>query len=115
MGNKDVKHVSIDLYGEDGALPLDLSIPFPERFYNAFEIVTNGGTSEHVDNQFECWRNIHKCLKLNGFLLSTSPEKYKYNKDHCDWFCDVNFFEVFAQRLGYKIYFLGRVLFPHNG
>jgi hypothetical protein len=112
---RGVQHTSIDLNGEDGALVLDLSSPLPEKFYNAFDIVTNGGTSEHVESQFECWRNIHKCLKVNGFLLSASPEKHKYNEKHCAWFCDMNFFEVFAERLGYKIYFLGRLLFPFNG
>lgn len=113
--SKGVQHTSIDLNGEDGALPLDLAAPLPERFYNVFDIITNCGTSEHVENQFECWRNIHRCLRLNGFLLSAIPEKYKYNEDHCDWFYDTDFFEVFAKRLGYRIYLLGRLLFPFNG
>ncbi len=113
--SKGVKHTSIDLNGEDGALPLDLSKPLPEKFYNAFDIVTNCGTSEHVDNQFECWKNIHKCLKVKGFLLSANPEKGRYNENHCDWFYDMNFFEVFADRLSYKTFLLGRILFPFNG
>ena len=113
--SKGVKHTSIDLNGEDGTLPLDLSKPLPEKFYNAFDIVTNCGTSEHVENQFECWKNIHKCLKTKGFLLSAIPEKGRYNENHCDWFYDMNFFEVIADRLSYKIYMLGRILFPFNG
>lgn len=113
--SKGVKHTSIDLNAKDGALPLDLSIPLPEKFYNAYDIVTNCGTSEHVDNQFECWKNIHKCLKVKGFLLSANPEAGRYNEKHCDWFYDINFFEHFADRLSYKIYLLGRILFPNNG
>lgn len=113
--SKGLKHISIDLNGEDGALKLNLAAPLPDEYKNAFDIVTNAGTSEHVDNQFECWRNIHNCLKLNGFLLSAIPEKHQYNEEHCDWFYDTKFFEVFAERLGYKIYLLGRLLFPFNG
>lgn len=113
--SKGIKHTSIDLNGEDGALSLDLSKPLPEKFYDAFDIVTNCGTSEHVDNQFECWKNIHKCLKVNGFLLSANPETGMYNEKHCEWFYDMNFFQNFADKLSYKIYMLGRILFPYNG
>ena len=112
---KGVKHTSIDLNGKDGAVILDLSKPLPENFFNAFDIVTNCGTSEHVDNQFECWRNIHNSLKVNGYLLSANPEKNKYNRNHCNWFYDMNFFEVFADRLNYTVYLLGRMYFPYNG
>lgn len=113
--NKGVMHTSIDLNGQDGAIPVDLSKPLPEKYQNAFDIVTNCGTSEHVDNQFECWKNIHKCLRVNGFLLSANPETGKYNEKHCNWFYDMNFFEVFAARLGYSIYMLARLFFPKNG
>ena len=113
--NMGVKHTSIDLNGKDCAINLDLSKPLPENFFNAFDIVTNCGTSEHVDNQFECWRKIHKSLKVKGFLLSANPEKDKYNRNHCNWFYDMNFFEVFAERLNYTTYLLGRMFFPYNG
>lgn len=113
--SKGVKHTSVDLNGLDGALELDLSKALPEKYYNAFDIVTNCGTSEHVKNQFECWKNIHKCLKVKGYLLSANPEINKYNDKHCDWFYDINFFNQFAEHLGYKIYLLGELLFPYNG
>ncbi|HAY34801.1 MAG TPA: hypothetical protein PK536_11825 [Ignavibacteria bacterium] len=113
--SKGVMHTSIDLNGKDGAVPLDLSKPLPANFFNAFNIVTNCGTSEHVDNQYECWKNIHKSLKVNGFLLCANPEKDKYNEKHCNWFYDIKFFEAFACRLGYTIYHLGSLLFPFNG
>jgi hypothetical protein len=52
-----IDHFSIDINGEDGAVPLDLRDPIdlPPR-----DIVTNIGTSEHVmDGQEMCFRNIH--------------------------------------------------------
>lgn len=113
--SKGVKHTSIDLNGCDGALPFDLSSGLHEYFHNAFDIVTNCGTSEHVENQFECWKNIHNCLKVNGLLLCANPEIGKYNENHCDWFYDMNFFEKFSNRLAYRTYMLGRILFPLNG
>lgn len=71
--NMGVEHTSIDLNGEDGALQIDLSKPIPEEYNNKFDIVTNFGTAEHVDNQFECWRNIHNSLKkkwINFIIIS---------------------------------------------
>lgn len=112
---KGMEHVSIDMNGKDRSLIYDLSKPLPENFFNAFDIVTNCGTSEHVSSQYECWKNIHKCLKPNGLLLSANPEKNNYNINHCDWFYDIKFFETFSEKLDYKIYMLGRILFPHNG
>lgn len=49
------RHVSVDLNGEDGALALDLRKPLK---LGTFDVVTNFGTSEHVDDQEPVWRNI---------------------------------------------------------
>lgn len=50
-----IRHVSVDLNGEDGALALDLRQPLN---LGTFDMVTNIGTSEHVDDQVPVWRNM---------------------------------------------------------
>lgn len=50
-----IRHVSVDWNGEDGALALDLRQPLD---LGLFDMVSNVGTSEHVDDQVSCWRNI---------------------------------------------------------
>lgn len=50
-----IMHTSVDWNGEDGALPLDLRQPLN---LGRFDMVTNIGTSEHVDDQAPVWRNM---------------------------------------------------------
>jgi hypothetical protein len=74
--SQGIKHVSIDENGKDGALPLDLRdqidlIDIDIR--EPVDLVTNIGTSEHVDPQGMVWHNMFKWLKPGGFLLSITP------------------------------------------
>lgn len=50
-----IRHVSVDWNGQDGALALDLREPLK---LGNFDVVTNIGTSEHVDEQLPAWRNM---------------------------------------------------------
>lgn len=52
---RGIRHVSVDLNGLDGALALDLRRPLN---LGRFDMVTNIGTSEHVDQQEPVWKNI---------------------------------------------------------
>jgi len=57
---KGFDHISLDIDGLDGALPIDLTKPIMKDsrykvLINSFDILTNSGTSEHVLNQFECF------------------------------------------------------------
>ena len=67
-------HTSIDINGKDGALPIDLAKPIPDTVFDArFDIVTNFGVSEHVLNQFECFKNIHNLCKTDGLIIHIVP------------------------------------------
>jgi SAM-dependent methyltransferase len=69
-----IEHVSIDINGEDGALPLDLAqLIIPKDIRGPFDVVTNFGTSEHVVDQLTCWRNILRLTKVNGYVISVTP------------------------------------------
>jgi hypothetical protein len=68
-----VRHVSIDLSGEDGALKIDLDKPVPRALMNAFDVVTNYGTIEHVNNQFQVFKNVHDMTRNRGIMIHTLP------------------------------------------
>ena len=50
LRNPGVQHTSFDLNAKHGALPVDLAQPIGDpRWLGVFDIVTNSGTSEHVE------------------------------------------------------------------
>lgn len=63
-----IRHVSVDINGEDGALALDLREPLG---LGRFDMVTNVGTSEHVDDQLPVWRNMVDAA--DRFLVCITP------------------------------------------
>lgn len=74
-----VDHTSIDLNGELGAIPIDLSKPIETPdWQKAFGVVTDFGTSEHVGKSlralYECRRNCHNFCCQNGLLLFMNPK-----------------------------------------
>lgn len=71
-----VTHVSIDLNGDDGAIPLNLGEPLPEDFEVGFDVVTNFGTAEHVrDSFYQCLKNIHDLCRVGGVMVHDIPHK----------------------------------------
>ena len=84
-----VCHSSIDINGADGAEPFDLSEELPERWGNQFDVVTNFGTSEHVErSQYICWRNIHHICRLGGYMIHSLPEIGSWPR-HGKWHYDL--------------------------
>jgi len=98
---KGVEHVSVDLNGQGGALKKDLQKPLN---LGKFDIVTNFGTTEHVELQEPCWRNIHESLRVGGTLISTIPyPETKGWEKHGKWYPDLTWFVEFANLNGYEI------------
>jgi hypothetical protein len=68
------RHTSIDLNGLGGALPIDLTKPIDVRGIGGpFDVVTNFGTSEHVEGQYECWKNIFSLCRVGGHIVCCVP------------------------------------------
>lgn len=63
-------HVSVDINGKDRALPMDLRKPLN---LGTFDMVTNIGTSEHVDEQEPVWRNLVEACHVGSVLICTTP------------------------------------------
>lgn len=95
-------HISVDWNGEDGALKMDLRLPLG---LGQFDMVTNIGTTEHVNEQIPVWKNIHNSVKLNGVLVSITPKPGDWWW-HGEFYPKFEFFTEFAALNGYEIQIL---------
>jgi len=94
------KHISIDLNGEDGALALDLNSEI--KGVEQGDIVTNYGTSEHVSDQYECFKNMHNLCKTGGIIINFVPPA-GYWPGHCPYYYNLEYFKVLGEKNCYKI------------
>ena len=58
------------------------------KYFEYFDVVTNCGTTEHVDNQnghnnYIAWKNLHDLLRVDGLHFSSLPA-IGYWPDHCN-------------------------------
>ena len=96
------KHTSIDINGKHKALPLDLAKPIRNKtLINTFDIITNLGTSEHVENQYECFKNIHYLCKKGGLFIHASPAVGSWI-GHCKYHYPPMFFIRLALACNYR-------------
>lgn len=93
-------HVSIDLNAKDGALPLDLDEPLPEHFDGVFDVVTNYGTAEHVNNQYQVFKTIHDSCRRGGLMIHGFPLQGTF-LGHCRYYYPEEFVKKLA---GYCMY-----------
>jgi hypothetical protein len=92
-----IRHVSVDWNEEDGALKLDLAAPLD---LGRFDMVTNFGTSEHVDRQEPVWRNmVEACERV---LISSTPLPGDWPR-HGMFYPTVRFYEQLAARNAFAI------------
>ena len=93
------RHVSVDWNGQHGALSLDLRKPLG---LGTFDMVSNIGTSEHVDQQEPCWRNILEAMHIGSVLVSTTPKPGQW-KWHGIHYPERDFFVNLASLNGLQI------------
>jgi hypothetical protein len=103
------EYTSLDWNGRDGALPLDLQKTIdPTSIGGPFDLVTNFGTTEHVEDQEKCWENVHGFVALGGRFVNHTPHP-NCHEYHGFWYPSVEWFEEFASTNGYEIEYLGVV------
>lgn len=103
----------IDIMGDRGSIPVNLCEDIAKWDLGLFDIITNYGTTEHVDNQYMCWKNMHESLKVGGILISDIPKVGSW-PGHCEYYYDLNFFQAFKE-IGYEIIYSKDHLHPDNG
>jgi hypothetical protein len=101
---------SIDLNGENGSLRINLAKEITDM--QTYDLVTNFGTTEHVSNQFQCWKNIHRLLPVGGIVISEIPEIGSW-KGHCNYYVDKQFFD--SMNKDFEILTYKQIFYPTNG
>ena len=103
------EHISVDLGAhEGGAIEHDLSKPIERpEWINYFDVVTNVGTSEHVSNLYECFKNVHKFCKPNGLMFHENPQTESW-KGHGFHYMTQAFYIDLAALCGYEILDIGQ-------
>jgi hypothetical protein len=101
---------SLDITGENNSLKLDLSTEL--YIHKQYDLITNFGTSEHVSNQYTCWKNIHSLLNTNGIVISEIPEIGSW-KGHCKYYIDYSFFKTMNK--DFEIIDYRSIYYPNNG
>ena len=70
----DAQYIAFDLNREMGAIPLDLNLPVAEQNHlYQYDLVVNNGTSEHLFNQYQVFKNMHDLCILGGIMLNVVP------------------------------------------
>jgi len=104
--NKGSFVVSIDLNGRGGSLPIDLSkqISMPE-YKEYFDIITNFGTSEHVSDHMQCFKNMDYFCKKGGIIYNLNPrEGHWNNRSHRGVHkYTTEFYDNWAKENGYSV------------
>jgi hypothetical protein len=97
-----VDHVSLDWNGLDGAVLVDLRVPVDRKLWGKFDVVTDFGCSEHVENQYEVNRNIHRLARAGGLIIRTVPFTGTW-LGHCPYRYRVDAFEKLARACTYEL------------
>ncbi len=84
----------------------DLGKPLPSYFHGQFDVVTNFGTIEHVDqspeSQYWAWRNMNDLCRPGGLMLHALPA-YANWPDHCRYYYTEIFVSDLAHAVGYIV------------
>ena len=70
-----MKYKSIDTNGHNNSLVLDMNKDLVNDydFNDQFDLVTNFGTTEHISNQYQIFKNMHDLCKINGLMIGIVP------------------------------------------
>lgn len=93
----------IDADGKFGAHIFDLNKEIDREYdyKKQYDLVTNHGTTEHVFNQYACFKNIHNLTKVGGYMIHAVPFiGYIY---HCLYRYSKTFFTSLAKDNNYEI------------
>ena len=74
-------HTSFDWNGKNGAIPVNLTI-INSKYDNNYDLITNHGTSEHVHNQYNMFKNLHNWGKVGCIYTHCVPLEGKEHKKY---------------------------------
>ena len=109
-----INHISIDITGLDNSLAYDLNLP-TIPLDSEFDLVTNFGTTEHIEpNQYEPFLHIHNLCSNGGIMIHEVPVVGHW-EGHCKYYYDEEFFTFLAEKNNYTILEMFRVDYKGPG
>jgi hypothetical protein len=92
-----------DILGCQNAKVVDLREPINESYYNAFDVITDFGTTEHIDGRYyEARKNIHDACKVGGLMIHETPLTGHWI-GHGHNYLTTTFYEQLAESMNYTI------------
>lgn len=115
---RQVRHTSVDLNGRNGAIALDLQKPLPKKLVGVFDVVTDYGTMEHINDQYTVLRNVDSMCRVGGLMIHVLPLVGNWPK-HCRYRYQPDFPARLAALCRYelravKVFADGEDAFPRN-
>lgn len=98
---KGLAYTCIDQNGENNAHVVDLGKE--QKFTEKFDLLTDYGTSEHVDGFYNCWLNK---WALSDLIISENPKTGNW-PGHGQNYVTENFYKQIARETGAEIIKLG--------
>ena len=96
-------HHSYDIKVHQGCEFLDLREPLPPELIGKFDVVTDFGTTEHVEgNYYQACKNIHDLCKEGGLIIRENP-KTGHWKGHGFNYLQMDFYKQVAWLAQYEI------------
>jgi hypothetical protein len=97
-----VEYLAFDIAPNDKTMSFDLNgQDLPRRMKGHYDVVLNFGTTEHVVNQFHCFKTVHDALTVGGIAYHQVPS-IGYS-DHGYFAYEPKFFTHLAEANGYEI------------
>jgi hypothetical protein len=97
------RYVSIDINGHNDALAFDMNLDLVKdyEFNEKFHMVTNFGTTEHICNQANVFKNMHEMCLANGLMIGIVPFQGALNHGFFNY--QPLFFEQIALANNYEL------------
>lgn len=93
--------VTVDKNGLDGALRLDLEKPL-RKHIGTFDVIIDGGTTEHVKDHMACFKNVHEICNTGGLMFHMLPLEGHW-RGHCHHRYTEQFFRGLATAYSYSV------------
>lgn len=92
-----------DILGCQNSKIVDLREPINQEHYGIYDVVTDFGTTEHVDgNYYQARKNIHNACKVGGMMIHETPLTGHWH-GHGHNYMTLQFYEQIASEMGYTI------------
>jgi len=95
------EYYCVDADGRHDAFIWDLNVPIPVDQRGRYDLITNNGTSEHVFNISQIFKNIHDLAHAGSIMLHMLP--FQGYIDHGFYNYQPSFFEDMAYENRYEI------------